>query len=133
MVNTVRQRRIELPAQLSFPAWQFMGEHSITLRVLFMRDNDLWAAQCVDYDIAAQGRSITEAKKAFEQTIIGQILFDLKRGKEPLADCRPAPESYREKFAEAEQLADKKPIEMPQGVPPAFVIDQIPKDLRVWS
>jgi len=110
-----------------------MDNHALVLRVLFVRDGDLWAAQCIDYDIAAQGRSITEAKTAFEQTIIGQILFDIKRGKQPLTDLRPAPESYREKFEAAEPLADKKPIEMPKGVPPAYVVNQIAKDLRIWS
>jgi len=110
-----------------------MDNHALVLRVLFVRDGDLWAAQCIDYDIAAQGRSITEAKTAFEQTIIGQILFDIKRGKQPLTDLRPAPESYREKFEAAEPLADTKPIEMPKGVPPAYVVNQIAKDLRIWS
>lgn len=98
-----------------------------------MRDGDLWAAQCIDYDIAAQGRSIREAKMAFEKTIIGQILFDITRHKQPLADFRPAPESYREKFEAGERLADSEPIEMPEGIPPAYVVNQITKDLRIWS
>lgn len=110
-----------------------MGNHLFILRVLFIKDGDLWVAQCIDRDIAAQGRSVSEAKRAFEHTIIGQILFDLKRGKEPLSDFRPAPASYRAKFDEAEQLMDTKPIQLPEGTPPAFMINQIPKDLRIWK
>lgn len=109
-----------------------MGEQTFILRVLFVKTGELWAAQCIDYDIAAQGASVGEAKRAFEKVIIGQILFDAKRGQRPLAGFKPAPDSYREKFEEAERLADNAPLEIPESVPPAYVINQIPKDLRVW-
>ena len=109
-----------------------MGEQTFILRVLFIKIGELWAAQCVDYDFAAQGASVREAKRAFEKTVIGQILFDLKRGERPLSGFKPAPESYREKFEESEQLADRTPLELPEGTPPAFIINQILKDLRVW-
>jgi hypothetical protein len=109
-----------------------MLDHRFILRVLFTQEGDLWAAQCIDHDIAAQGKTIGEAKQVFERTIIGQILRDIKDGREPLAAFPPAPKSYREKFDQAEELADKRPIQLPAGVPPAFMVSQITKDMRVW-
>ncbi len=109
-----------------------MTEQTFILRVLFVKTGDVWAAQCIDYDIAVQGNSVREAKLAFEKAIIGQILFDVKRGQRPLSGFRPAPRAYRERFEEAEQLADTAPLEMPEGIPPAFMVNHISKDLRIW-
>lgn len=112
-----------------------MAEQTFILRVLFVKTGEVWAAQCIDYDIAAQGDSVREAKRAFEKAIIGQILFDVKRGLQPLSQFKPAPEGYRRKFEEAEQLADNAPLKLPQsisGIPPAFMVNHISKDLRIW-
>ena len=109
-----------------------LSKQTLVLRVLFVKTGELWAAQCIDYDIAVQGDSVREAKQAFEKAIIGQILFDLNQGRVPLSNFRAAPDSYREKFDEAERLADDSPLELPKGMPPAFIINQIPKDLRIW-
>lgn len=46
------------------------------LRVLFIKgngDTDNWVAQCLEYDIAAQGKTIREAKKMFELTMAGEL------------------------------------------------------------
>jgi hypothetical protein len=109
-------------------------EHLFILRVLIIQQDDgLWAAQCIDHDIVAQGDSIKDAKKAFERTIVGQILFDIKHGNTPLAAFPPAPEELRKIFDQAEELADKGPITFPENTPPAYVCSQITKDVRVWG
>lgn len=110
-------------------------EHLFVLRVLIFQQNDgLWAAQCIDHDIVAQGNTIREAKRAFEQTIVGQILFDIKNHKEPLASFPPAPEELQRLFEQAGEvtLDDKGPI-LPQGTPEAFICNQITKEFRVWD
>jgi hypothetical protein len=112
-------------------------EHIFILRVLLLQQDDgLWAAQCIDHDIVAQGNSIGEAKRAFERTVIGQILFDFKNGRRPLATFPPAPSSLREIFEKAGELAlaDKGPIKLPEGaVPEAFICNQITKEFRIGN
>jgi hypothetical protein len=111
-------------------------EHLFVLRVLILQQKDgLWAAQGIDYDIVAQGNSIREAKKAFERTIVGQILFDFKNGRKPLAEFPPAPREIQEIFEKAGDITldDKGPIELPVGTPEAFICNQITKEFRLWD
>ncbi len=111
-------------------------EHIFILRVLLLQQRDgLWAAQCVDHDIVAQGNSVGEAKRAFERTVMGQILFDFKNGRAPLATFPPASSELREMFERAEDLAlaDKGPIKLPEGMPEAFVCNQITKEFRIGN
>ncbi len=105
--------------------------HFLSLRVLILQCDGMYAAQCLDYDIVAQGASIAEAKASFERTIVGQILVDLKLGKVPLADFSPAPERLQRMFDRAERLEDQTPITLPPGIPQALICQQIPKDIRV--
>jgi hypothetical protein len=109
-----------------------MREYKFILRVLMIRHEGVWAAQCIDHDIVAQGKSLREAKAAFEQTIIGQILFDLKKGREPLASFPPAPSHLEELYekAGAVTLDDKGPL-LPEGTPDAYICNQITKEFRV--
>jgi hypothetical protein len=108
--------------------------HQLILRVLIIQQGDLWAAQCIDHDIVAQGKSIKDAKQAFERTVIGQILHDLENHREPLAAFPPAPQKLQELFDKVADvtLADKGPI-LPEGMPSAFICNQITKEFRVWS
>ncbi|SRR6266542_2214679 len=111
-------------------------EHVFILRVLLLQQDDgLWAAQCIDHDIVAQGKSIREAKRAFERTIVGQILFDLENGRPPLAAFPPAPSKLREIFDKAGELtlANTGPIKLPQGTPEAFICNQITQEFRIGN
>ena len=103
----------------------------LRLRVLILRQDELYAAQCIDHDIVAQGSSIQEVKKAFERTIVGQVVADLKNGLRPLAAFPPAPERIQRLFEKAERLEDKEPITLPPGIPPAYMYQQIPKEIRI--
>ena len=111
-----------------------MRKYKFIVRVLLIQQSDgLWAAQCIDHNIVAQGKTISEAKKAFERTIIGQILFDIKRNKEPLAEFPPASEEIQRRFEQSADvtLDDKGPIRLPSGTPAAFICNQITKEFRV--
>ena len=112
------------------------SEHVFILRVLLLQQRDgLWAAQCIDHDIVAQGHSIGEAKRAFERTVIGQILFDIKNDRPPLAAFPPASAKLRELFEKAGELAlaDKGPIRLPEGMPDAYMCNQITKEFRIGN
>ena len=49
-----------------------------------MREADYWVAQCLEHDIAAQGKTLPEVEDAFRKTVVGQIVLDLRKGREPL-------------------------------------------------
>ena len=100
-----------------------MNAHAINrimVRVLFMQEGDYWVAQCIDYDIAAQGKTMQGTKEAFEKTIIGQIVVDIKNDRPPLFDIHSAPEFYQKKFNAGEQLKDPQDFKLPNIMPGLF-------------
>ena len=70
----------------------------------------MWAAQCLEYDIAAQGKTIDEAKESFKRTFVGQIMVDVHFGHQPLQGIEKAPEEYWEQFRTAKRLIDREPF-----------------------
>lgn len=103
--DTTQGRVAQLEEQL--PCLEFK------LSVLLFRGSEMWVAQCLDYDIAAQGKTITEAKEAFALTFAGQVFVDLHHGVAPLAGFAQAPREYWDRFKTGERLADRQPIFIP--------------------
>ncbi len=85
----------------------------LTVSVLLHMDRGAWVAQCLEYDVAAQGATIPEAKENFLSTLEAQIRFDLRDGKTPLADLDPAPRSYRDHLGRAVTDGPELPVCVP--------------------
>src|SRR5438045_1470112 len=94
---------------------------NLNLTILFLRDHEYWVAQCLEYDVTAQGKSIDDAMQAFERTLVGQVLLDTSQEKEPLAGIAQAPKHYFDLFKKAHRLADPMPFYVPAGLPNIFV------------
>ena len=92
-----------------------MGTQSQPVRVsvLLHKDGDVWVAQCLEKDLAAQGRTEPEAKKRFLAVLGAQIAWDLHDGRAPLSSLRQAPRRY---FVDAVASAQDGP-ELPIFVP----------------
>jgi len=106
----------------------------LKLCVLFLREEDSWVAQCLQYDIAAQGKTIADAMAAFARTVSGQICVDLHHGVEPLSEFTPAPHEYWHRFEKSNRLAESQPIYVPEtSVPPAYMIHAMAADMRVGA
>jgi hypothetical protein len=91
-----------------------MGQHqSFSISILLRPEGNGWAAQCLEYDIAAQGATIHDAKYAIEKAFVGQVIVDLSTGNAPLADVPAAPAEYWQAFEQGERLADRKPFFIP--------------------
>ena len=99
------------------------------MRVLLLKEESVWIAQCLEYDIAVQGATVAAAQDAFVRTFAGQIAVALHHGEEPLATFQRAPEHYWDLFNEAQRLADPIRIHDPIKIPPAFMINAMQKTL----
>lgn len=69
----------------------------MALRLVHLRilpEGGVYAAQCLEYDICAQGTTPEDAITKFRQTIRGQITLDKIHGKQPLEDLPCAPIFY---------------------------------------
>jgi hypothetical protein len=93
------------------------------LSVLFLEHAEGgWVAQCLEYDIAAQGKTLKRAMEAFERTVVGQVALDLSKQREPFQGIPQAPSEYWEEFDTAEQLRKRRSFRLPEGIPPGFII-----------
>lgn len=102
------------------------------LSVLFLEHrNQGWVAQCLEYDIAAQGTTLKEAMNSFERTILARVALDLSKNREPFQGIPQAPGKYFEEFDNAERFAESKPFRLPEGIPPGYVIAA--QDRRVYG
>jgi hypothetical protein len=68
--------------------------NTITVRVLFIREGDSYVAQCLEYDIAAQGKTMPEVKRGFELTFAGQMELDTRAGRPLFQGIPKAPDIY---------------------------------------
>lgn len=91
------------------------------LYVLLLQEGDYWVAQCLQHDVAAQGRTPEEARLAFLRTLVGQIQLGL------LASTPAAPSSYWTLWGKAVAHQQPAPVEIPSDVapPPAYMISSL--------
>lgn len=68
----------------------------LEFRVLFIGHGEMVTVQCLEYDIAAQGRGLREARRRFERTVADQLFLDAEAGKKPFEGIPPAPEEFEE-------------------------------------
>lgn len=79
-------------------------ESSLRFRVLLIAHGDSWSAQCLEYDLAAQGKTLTEAQRSFERLINDQVAIDKHFGRKPFAGLPRAPKIYWDAWNQASQL-----------------------------
>ncbi len=72
-----------------------------------------WVAQCLEYDVATQARTLDGLKHAVRHLIDGHAAVSRKFGLEPFQGLDPAPEPYRRAFAKAHTIADFQAL--PEG------------------
>lgn len=70
------------------------------LNILLLPDGKLWTAQCLEYDIAAQGTTIQEAISEFSKVLTFEVAYSHERGLAPLHDIPAAPQYYWKLFEE---------------------------------
>ncbi len=108
-----------------------MTQYNFSVSVVLLREGERWAAQCLEWDIAAQGKSIPKVMDALEQTFVGQVIVDLRAGKQPLEGIPQAPRFYWNAFKDAPRLEDRRPFYLGENVPPAFMIRAAADDMRI--
>ena len=103
----------------------------LELSLLLLKEEGKWVAQCLDYDITAQGETIDVARSRFARTFVGQVMVDLHHHQEPLEGIKPAPRKYWQMFRKAARLAERDPIYFPETTLPPFLINAVAHDMRV--
>lgn len=92
---------------------------------------DMWVAQCLEYDIVAEGGTLHKARENLAVTLYAQADFDTKHGKEPFDGIERAPDEFQKLFNKGEQLLERHDFSFIEkyDIPKQPVI----KDARVFA
>jgi hypothetical protein len=91
------------------------------IHVLFIADDNGVFAQCLDFDVAAQGATFEEAEQAFFRTCNLQIEIDRQCGREPFSSLGMAPARFWRLAETVSEWHRREAPELPD-IPPAYVI-----------
>ena len=102
------------------------------LSVLLIKDHGVWAAQCLEHNIAAQGATTQEALLELSRTVAAEIALRAEKGMEGLAGIPRAPDLYWRMFGASDRLRTKdRPLFHPdRDAPPAFMLPEF-RECRV--
>jgi hypothetical protein len=78
------------------------------IRAILFRDSDLWVGQCIEYDIGAQAKTLTELHKKLELTVMFELHESLKRHGVPFKGIDPAPGRFADMWNK--QAGEFKPV-----------------------
>lgn len=71
-------------------------EHSLEIRTVVYRDGDMWAAQCLEFDIGACAPDLKTLRSRFEATLLAELTATAGEGKQPFEGIDPAPTEFVE-------------------------------------
>lgn len=72
------------------------------VRVVAFPECNGWVAQCVEYDISAQGRDLASVKRNMLAVLTAECKYTLETNGEAFAGIDPAPSHYEALYAESE-------------------------------
>ena len=105
-----------------------MAPTVIALSVVLLQEGDAWVAQALEFDIAAQGKTLKAASDAFERTVVGQLIVDMSNGQAPFDGIDQAPKEYWDRFDSAKRIEDMgRPLRLPVSSSARLRLD----DMRV--
>jgi hypothetical protein len=66
----------------------------MSIRVIAYRDGDSWVAQCLEYDISAQGSDFDTAMQRLEIVVNAQCEYSQREFGQAFARIDPAPQAF---------------------------------------
>jgi len=95
------------------------------LSVIILQEEGWFVAQCLEYDIAAQGRTVKDVLYEFQRTLVGHIILCHQDGTK-LEDIPPAPPKFWQWFENGTNFeGDGTPFRIPvESLPPAYMIPE---------
>jgi hypothetical protein len=91
---------------------------TIQVRAVLLEEGDWWAAQCLEYDIAAQAPSRAALVLELQRVLIAHITVSRELGREPFKNLPKAPQRYWDMFDAAKAQGPVDEISSsPPGLP----------------
>ncbi|HKJ00448.1 MAG TPA: hypothetical protein VKB51_18405 [bacterium] len=81
----------------------------VRLSILFIEGEEWWSAQCLEYDIAVQAKTMNDLFYEMERVLVSQIALDEELGRVPFEGIGRAPAQFWEAF-ERSQTRMERPV-----------------------
>lgn len=99
------------------------------VQVVVFREGDWWVGQCLEYDIAAQAKTLSDLHYEVGRLLVAHYAVAAERGRRPFEDVPPAPERYWRLFNQAKSRLEREPVRFQV---PATLSESLPTpDLRI--
>jgi hypothetical protein len=64
------------------------------IRAVLFEEPGAWSAQCLDYDIAAQAKTLLDLQDEIVRVLVVHVAASTQLGREPFAGIKPAPQRF---------------------------------------
>ena len=71
------------------------------IRAVVFQEDERLCAQCLEYNLVAQAKSLPKLYQALQQLIVGHVVVRLRHGQQPFRDLPRAPSKYWTMFRES--------------------------------
>src|SRR5438094_297263 len=90
----------------------------IKVRAVIFKEGDWWVGQYLEYDIAAQAKTVNDLIYELQRTLVAHIVINKKEGREPFANLEQAPKRYWNMFYQGIKVLPEEPkFNTPWNVP----------------
>lgn len=97
--------------------------------VLFQEEDGAWSGQCLEYDIAAQAKTLHDLRYELQRILIGHLVASAELGQEPFMGLEPAPRRFWEMYEQADVPIPSR--QAPFRLPHPAMIPPLVQDFRI--
>lgn len=81
------------------------------IRAVLFEEDEWWSAQCLDYDIAAQAKTLLDLHDELIRILAVHVAASTQLGREPFAGINPAPRRFWDLYESGWRL-ESKPVRL---------------------
>jgi len=94
--------------------------------VFFQEEDGTWVAQCLEFDIAAQAKSVPELDYELQRVLFAHIAISVELNQRPFLGLNPAPQKYWDMFERGMRLESReRPFRLPESIPLPYMIPRL--------
>ena len=89
----------------------------MAISVIAFQDGDGWTAQCLEYDIAAQAKTLSDLRYELDRVVMSHIAVSDEFGQEPFVGLDPAPQKFWTMYEDAKLRVEREdlPFRLPDA------------------
>lgn len=94
------------------------NERAFHISAVLFEEGDWWSAQCLEYDIAAQAKTLNDLLYELQRVLVSHICIAEELGRKPFEGLEPAPQKFWNLFqrSHARIEMEDSPFRLPEAV-----------------